>query len=131
VTRKKGMALAAGQPYRSTVEGGSYDFIIIAPVGPSGIAFLGDADKITSTGRQRIADIRETAESLSVTVVTAPGEQVVRLHGFADSAPTCEMADGTVLPVQYDGPTKHFTIAITTPSTGGTNVVTLRRASKQ
>ena len=128
VTRKQGVALAAGQTYRSNVPGGSYAFVIIAPVGPSGIAFLGDEGKIASTGKQRIADIRESAESLTVSVRTAPGEQVVKLHGFADAAPTCQRADGKTLPVQYDAATKHFTVAVTMPDVGGVRVVTFRRA---
>jgi hypothetical protein len=130
VTRQSGVMLAAGQPYRSVIEGDSYNFVIIAPVGPSGIAFLGDEDKIASTGKQRIADIRETAKSMMVTVVTAPGERAVKLHGFADTVPVCDMAGGTVLPVQYDALTKHFIVAITALPNGGTTVVTLRRTSK-
>jgi hypothetical protein len=129
VTRRKGVALAAGQPYRSMIKGGSYDFVIIAPVGPSGIAFLGDEDKIASTGKQRIADIHETAKTLSVAVVTAPGEPVVRLHGFAEVAPNCQLADGNILPVQYDAPTKHFTIAMSSPAAGNQQILTIRCSS--
>ena len=92
----------------------------------SGIAFLGDPDKIASTGKQRIADIRESAERLKVTVLTAPGETSVTLHGFAETAPTCQLADGKALPVQYDAVTKHFTVIITVSATGGEQVVTFQ-----
>lgn len=128
VIGKRGTSLAAGQPYTGVLEG-QYSFVIIAPIGPSGIAFLGDADKITSTGKQRIADIRESAESLKVTLLTAPGESAVTLHGFAESAPTCQLADGKILPVQYDVATKHFTVTVTMAATGGEHVVTFRHAS--
>lgn len=129
VTRQQGAALAADQPYRANIPGGSYAFVIIAPVGASGIAFLGDEGKIASTGKQRIADIRESAESLNVIVLTAPGEQTVTLHGFADTAPTCELANGKPLPVQYDAATKHFTVAVTVPAAGSEHIVTFRRAA--
>ena len=129
VTSKQGLALAAGKPYGADLEGGQYAFVIIAPIGPSGIAFLGDADKIASTGKQRIADIRESAESLKVTVLTAPGESGVTLHGFAETAPTCQLADGNVLPVEYDAATKHFTVMVTVPANGGAHVVIFRHAS--
>jgi len=129
VTHKRGVTLAAGKSYVSSLEGGQYAFVIIAPIGPSGIAFLGDADKIASTGKQRIADIRESSESLSVTVLTAPGESLVTLHGFAEVAPVCQLADGKALPVQYDTATKHFTVAVTGPAAGGEQVVTFGHVS--
>ena len=129
MTSKQGLALAAGKPYGADLESGQYSFVIIAPIGPSGIAFLGDADKIASTGKQRIADIRESAESLKVTVLTAPGESGVTLHGFAETAPTCQLADGNVLPVEYDAATKHFTVMVTVPANGGAHVVIFRHAS--
>ena len=127
VTHKQGVTLAAGKPYGADLESGQYSFVIIAPIGPSGIAFLGDADKIASTGKQRIADIRESAESLKVTVLTAVGESVVTLHGFAEAAPICQLADGKGLPVRYDAATKHFTVAVTVPATGGEHIVIFRR----
>jgi hypothetical protein len=126
VTHKRGVTLTAGKPYDAVLEGGQYAFVIIAPIGPSGIAFLGDADKIASTGKQRIADISESAESLKVTVLTAPGESGVTLHGFAEAAPTCQLTDGKALPVQYDAATKHFTVMVAVPSTGGEHVVIFR-----
>ncbi len=129
VTRKQGVALAAGKPYDGVLEGSQYAFVIIAPIGPSGIAFLGDQDKIASTGKQRIADIRESAESLKVTVLTAPGESAVTLHGFAEVAPICQLADGKGLPVRYDDVTKHFTVAVSGPANGGQQVVTFGHVS--
>jgi hypothetical protein len=39
--------------------GGECGYVIFASIGPSGIAFLGDEDKIAATGKQRIADIHE------------------------------------------------------------------------
>ena len=108
VTRKQGVLVPAGQSYHGLLESGQYEFVIIAPVGPSGIAFLGDEDKIASTGKQRIADIRESVGNMEVTVLSAPAE-VVKLHGFADASPSCLIADGKPLSVQYDRATKHFT----------------------
>ena len=131
VTSKQGVALAAGQPYHALLIRRSYAFVIIAPVGPSGIAFLGDPDKIASTGKQRIADIRESAESLKVTVLTAAGESAVILHGFADVAPSCQLADGKELPVRYDAATKHFTVAVAVPAIGGEHIVIFRHAGAQ
>ncbi|HXI83444.1 MAG TPA: hypothetical protein VNL17_05060 [Verrucomicrobiae bacterium] len=131
VIRKRGVTLATGKAYDADLEGSQYAFVIIAPIGPSGIAFLGDPDKIASTGKQRIADIRESAESLKVTVLTAAGESAVTLHGFAEAAPVCQLADGKELPVQYDATTKNFTVAVNVPAAGGEHVVMFRRAGAQ
>ena len=130
VTRKQGMMVPAGGSYRGTLAAGQYAMAIVAPIGPSGIGFLGDEDKIASTGKQRIAEIHESATSLNVTVVAAPGEASIHLLGFADAAPSCSMADGKPLPVQYAAPTKLFHVAVPIPSAGGQQAVTLLRAGR-
>ncbi|HUJ11864.1 MAG TPA: hypothetical protein VL171_17780, partial [Verrucomicrobiae bacterium] len=128
VTQKRGVALGAGEAYRSNVTSNLYSFVVVAPVGPSGIAFLGDEGKIASTGKQRIADIRETADSLQVTVVAASGEAVT-LHGFAEFCPVCQNSNGKALPVQYDAATKEFTVVLDARS-GGQQIVTFRRPER-
>ena len=128
VIGKRGTYVAAGQSYVGVLEG-QYSFVIIAPVGPSGIAFLGDEDKIASTGKQRIADIRESVGNMEVTVLSAPAE-VVRLHGFADASPSCFIADGKPLSVQYDPATKHFAITVHMPPAGGRQFVSFHRAGQ-
>ncbi len=129
VTRKQGVLVPAGQSYHGLLESGQYGFVIIAPVGPSGIAFLGDEDKIASTGKQRIADIRESVGNMEVTVLSAPAE-VVKLHGFADAFPRCFIADGKPLPVQYDSATKHFAVTVHMPPAGGQQFVSFHRAGQ-
>jgi hypothetical protein len=128
VTHKQGVLVPAGQPYHGSLTG-SYSFVIIAPVGPSGIAFLGDEDKIAATGKQRIADMHESPTKLNVIVLSAPGE-VVKLHGFADAAPSCLIADGKPIPVDYDAATKHFVVPVRMPPAGGEQFVTFLRAAK-
>jgi hypothetical protein len=129
VVGKRGVVVPAGQSYVRSLEGAQYSLVIIAPIGPSGIAFLGDEDKIASTGKQRIADIRESTTELSVTVLSAPGE-VVKLHGFADAAPGCFIADGKPIPVDYDAATKHFAVTVRMPPAGGEQFVKFERARK-
>ncbi|HVM60918.1 MAG TPA: hypothetical protein VMV72_08630 [Verrucomicrobiae bacterium] len=130
VTLKQGMVVPAGQTCHLALGPGQYALAIIAPIGPSGIAFLGDEDKIAATGKQRIADIRETATSLSVTVVTVPGEPVVRLHGYAEAAPVCRLENGKAVPVAYDVAAKHFTASVPSPDGGGRQDVTFVRAGQ-
>ena len=127
VVHKQGVALAAGKTYDAN--GSQYALVIIAPIGPSGIAFLGDPDKIASTGKQRVGDIRESSENLTATILTASGETAVTLHGFAETAPICQLADGKNLPVQYVVATKHFTVVV--PSARNEQAVTFRPVTAQ
>lgn len=63
--------------------GGTY--FIIVPLGPSGIALLGDTNKFVTRGKKRISSISDDG-LLRATVVFAPGETNVALCGYAPSA---------------------------------------------
>ena len=87
-------------------------FYVVAPVGKSGIAFLGDKDKFVGTGRQRIEWLHDEAGKLTVGVVLAANEKSVVLHGYAPSAPKATVLLGEDDAVQYDPVTRHFTVVI-------------------
>jgi hypothetical protein len=87
-------------------------YYVVAPVGRSGIAFLGDRDKFVGTGKQRIESIRDEAGKMTVGVVVAADEKTILLHGYSDSAPTATVLAGEDDPVQYDPVTRHFTVEI-------------------
>lgn len=87
-------------------------FYVVAPVGKSGIAFLGDKDKFVGTGRQRIEWLHDEAGKLTVGVVLAANEKSVVLHGYAPSAPKATVLAGEDDDVQYDPVTRHFTVVI-------------------
>jgi hypothetical protein len=96
--------------------GGSY--FIVVPIGPSGIALLGDTNKYVSLGRKRISDLSD-AGILHVTVQFAAGETNLTLAGYAPSAPFISAAAGAVNPVSYD-PINHFFAVTVTPNASGT-----------
>lgn len=87
-------------------------FYVVAPVGRSGIAFLGDQGKFVGNGRQRIESLREAPGRLTVGVVLAAGEKSVVLHGYAAAAPRATVLAGTDDAVQYDPATRHFTVVV-------------------
>jgi len=101
-----------GQPLSGQVNADGVSFFIVAPIGPSGIAFLGDPEKFVSTGKQRIASIRDRPGELDAEVLLTPAEQQVTLHGYADKQPQVSVQPGHVGPVQYDAATHHFTVTI-------------------
>lgn len=104
--------LDIGQTYAAGLEKSATAFYILSPVGQSGIAFLGDQDKFVSTGKQRIAAVRDNADKLEADVVFAASEPAITLHGYAPSAPHLSARAGKASAVQYDAATQHFTVEI-------------------
>jgi hypothetical protein len=118
-----GSVIGASSTYTQDLTGGSA-YYVVAPVGPSGIAFLGDAGKFVSLGKKRIASLADDG-TLSVSVAFASGETSVTLHGYALSQPTATAGVGGVGEVAWDAATATFTIAVTPAS--GSATITLQR----
>jgi len=91
---------------------GATAFYVVAPVGKSGIALLGDNGLFVSTGKQRIASLRDERDKMTLKVIFAEIEKSVQLHGYAATAPKAAVRSGWVGPVQYDASTQHFTVEI-------------------
>jgi hypothetical protein len=87
-------------------------YYVVAPVGKSGIAFLGDESKFVGTGKQRIASVQDQPGKLSVEVVLAENEESVVLHGYSATAPKATITAGVDDPLQYDSATGHFSIEV-------------------
>ncbi len=104
--------LPAGAAFAAPLAGQATAFYVVAPVGRSGIAFLGDRDKFVSTGRQRIASLRDESGRLTVGVIFAKSEESVTLHGYALRAPKVAVRSGAAGPVQYDPATRQFTVEL-------------------
>ena len=86
-------------------------FYIVAPFGKSGIAFLGDKGKFVSTGKQRIASLKDDRTELTVGVLFAPGENSVVLHGYALRPPEAIAQSGVPIPLMsYDASTGYFEV---------------------
>jgi len=81
-----GTVLQHGAPYTDTVDyNGSY--YIVAPIGPSGIAFLGDAGKFVSAGKKRIEQLSDDG-AVHVVVRFAPAEKSILLNFYAPNEPS-------------------------------------------
>jgi hypothetical protein len=87
-------------------------FYVVAPVGRSGIAFLGDRDKFVGTGKQRVVSLQDERGKLTVGVVLAQSENSVVLHGYSAVAPKATVVAGVDDDLQYDAATGHFTIEV-------------------
>lgn len=87
-------------------------FYVVAPVGRSGIAFLGDKNKFVGTGKQRIVSLHEESGKLTVGVVYAQNEKSVVLHGYAAAEPKVTVISGLDDAVRYDPASHYFTVEV-------------------
>jgi hypothetical protein len=115
-----GTLVKAGQSLNMNVNyNGSY--AIVVPVGPSGIAFLGDAGKFAALGNKRISSLSDNGV-VQATVAFAPGESPVTLHGYAPSQPTVTALNGAASSVTYNVTTHLFSFSV---SSGQHNSATI------
>jgi len=113
---KNAHRIGAGGTYRDTLGATGRAFYVVAPVGASGIALLGDVGKFVGTGRQRLAAAHDVLGRLTTTVLFAPGETAVTLHGYAAAAPKVAASGSAAGPVAYGPATGHFAVAISAGS---------------
>jgi hypothetical protein len=106
------------------VDGRAYH--VVAPIGPSGLAFLGDEGKLVPLGKKRIAALADDG-ILRVTVSFAEGEREVVLRGWAPAQPVLLGHRGSSSPVEYDEVTGLFRLSVS-PGPGNVARVRLRLA---
>ncbi len=82
---KTGTVVSAGSQSTHTVDFNA-SYFIVAPIGPSGIAFLGDAGKFVSNGKKRIEQLSDDGVMRAV-VRFAPGETHLQLHLYSEARP--------------------------------------------
>ena len=56
-------------------------YLVLAPIGPSGIAILGDLDQFVSMGKKRIPSLTDDG-TVRLTVIFAAGETARTIHGY-------------------------------------------------
>jgi hypothetical protein len=119
-----GTLVDSDAPYTAHVtRDGSYFQVI--PVGRSGIAFLGDAGKFVSLGKQRIRSLSDSG-AVHATVAFARGDGPVTLHGYSPTPVSASASGGSVGQVGYDSATHLFSVRVS-PDHGATVAVTLTR----
>ncbi len=109
---RKGEKLGVHDSFSAPLERKADAYYVVAPVGKSGIAFLGDEDKFVGTGKQRVTSIEDKPGKLTVSVILAEGEKSVVLHGYAAKAPKATVVVGVDDDLQFDAATGHFTIEV-------------------
>jgi hypothetical protein len=111
-----GRLLGPGERFSASVDAGAY--YVVSPLGPSGVAMLGDRGAFVSLGRKRISALADDG-TLSAMVEFAAGESGVTLHGYALNAPSASATGGQVDNLTYDRTTQRFSFTVrpdTTPA---------------
>jgi hypothetical protein len=117
-----GTLVKKGGRVSAPVTGGTY--WVVAPVGRSGIAFLGDQGKFVAHGAKRLEHVADDG-AVHATVAFAAGEGPVTLHGYAPRRPSASATTGSVGAVGYDAATKLFSFTVRAGA-GDRAVVTIR-----
>ncbi len=105
----------AGAEFSGSLSNDLYTYYILAPLTNSGIAFLGDKDKIAATGKKRIADITSAKGTLTVKVLFSEGETSVTLEGYSEKNVSCDKGE-----IKYNQNTHIFNLIL--PSSGNNEV---------
>ncbi|WP_316812375.1 hypothetical protein [Pedobacter heparinus] len=113
--------LEAGKRFSADLPEEKYAFYIVAPITTSGIAFLGDAGKITATGKKRITGISDAGKKLQVKVLFAKEESAVTLKGY--SRQRVKSSKGKL---SQDMANHLFTIVVSRPVKGDVETIILQ-----
>lgn len=103
---QQGAAQAIVKPVDSQ---GSY--FVIAPVGPSGIAFLGDLSRFVPASHQRVLSLADNGQ-ITATLQFKPPETVT-ISVYAASAPVVTASGATVSTATYDSTSGLYQVAVT------------------
>jgi hypothetical protein len=107
---RKGIVMEATTAFRHELADGTA-YHVVVPVGPSGIALVGDSGKFVPLGKKRIPHLTDDG-TLHITVSFAETEGPITLLGYSPSPPTGSALRGHIGPVAYDPATSLFQLQV-------------------
>jgi hypothetical protein len=96
-------------------------YLVLAPVGPSGIAIVGDTDQFVTMGKKRVAGFTDGGAA-RLRVTFAAGESSRVITGYSPVTPVALAVEGSVGQVTYDASTHLFHVPVM-PGSGGSATV--------
>jgi hypothetical protein len=99
-----------------------FGYLILVPLGKSGIALLGDADQFVSLSRQRISSLSD-AGRVETTVIFAKGESERTLLGYSPISPAVSAQSGQASLSAYGQDTRLFQINVRPDRNGVARVI--------
>jgi hypothetical protein len=104
---------------------GDVMYLVMAPIGPSGMAVLGDTDHFVTLGKKRVTTVEDDGK-VRVTVSFAPGETARTITGFSPWHPAAHALSGAVSKLIYDENSQQFRITIAPASNGTASIRILK-----
>lgn len=101
---------------------------VAAPIGPSGMALLGDTGQFVTLGKKRVMSLTDDG-ALQFSIAFAKGETSRTIEGYSPEAPTATALAGGIGRLSYDPIAHRFTIPVV-PGTDGTVSVRIVRAAE-
>jgi hypothetical protein len=86
-------------------------YLVVVPVGRSGIAFLGDLGKFVPLGKKRVPELSDDGV-LEVALEFAPGERSIIVQGWARETPVVAAEDGELGPIVFDDESGRFSVEV-------------------
>ncbi len=100
-------------------------YLVLAPIGPSGIAVIGDTAQFVTLGKKRIASLTDDG-GVHLTVAFAAGETTRRIEGYSPRPVTVTASTGAASQLTYNPSTHRFAVTVT-PSPDGTAAIQIDR----
>ncbi len=99
----------------------STGYYVLAPVGTTGIAFLGDNGQFVTMGKKRIPSFSDNGR-IDVSVAFAASEKVRTLFGYSPSPVAATALAGSLQSASWDPATQIFTIKVHASKAGSAHV---------
>jgi hypothetical protein len=96
-------------------------YLVLAPVGPSGIAIVGDTDQFVTMGKKRVVGYTDHGAA-RVRVTFAAGETSRTITGYSPVAPTVHAIEGSIGAVTYDDTTRLFRVPVMAGTGGSASI---------
>jgi hypothetical protein len=112
---KSGWEQPAGQAIERTVDSQG-EYFVIAPVGPSGIAFLGDLSRFVTASKQRVTSFSDDGQ-ITAALQFMPGESVT-FAMWAETAPRVSEIGATVSAPLLELPAGLYRATVTAGASG-------------
>jgi hypothetical protein len=106
----RGVMIPGDEPWSKRIHGDP-TYLVIVPVGKSGIAFLGDLGKFVPLGKKRVSDLSDDGV-LEAAFAFASGEHSITVEGWAKSTPIVAAVDGWLGPLTFDKDSRRFRIEV-------------------
>ena len=124
--RGSGRLIEAGSTYTLNLANG-FGYFVLTPVGPSGIALLGDKGHFVTLARARIPTLSSGARRIDLTVSFAPGETERTLFGYSPFPVAVIPVAGTAGTPVWDPATQLFTVTVAPAGATGAAQVRIRK----